>query len=91
MINFIILLHKKPIDAIQQFTERVRTESTDRLHHHCIPNSTKSSQPNKIVSERIKRKDYELKTLKEELKIKNEELNNLTNRLTLVEKGTNYN
>lgn len=84
-------MFKKPIETIQQLTERVRRESTDRLHHHCIPNDNKSNPTKKAVSERIKRKDYELKTLKEELKIKNDELNNLTNRLTIVEKGTSYN
>lgn len=81
--------HKKPVSSVQQMSERVRRESTDRLHHHCLPEDNKSDLIKKSVSEKLKRKDYELKSLKEELKSKNDELNNLTNRLTIVEKGAN--
>ncbi|RNA40375.1 forkhead-associated domain-containing 1-like [Brachionus plicatilis] len=82
---------KKPVDSVQHLAERVRRESTDRLHHHCVPNDHKLGPIKKAAAERIKRKEYELKTLKDELKVKNEELNNLNNRLTIVEKGANYN
>lgn len=39
------------------------------------------------MSEKIKRKDYELKVLKEEIKNKAEEISNLTSRLTIVQNG----
>lgn len=71
-------------------TERVRRESTDKLHHHCPPEDSRSNQTKKVMSERIKRKDYELKTLKDELKTKADELSSLTARLTIVENGSQY-
>ncbi|CAF0756552.1 unnamed protein product [Brachionus calyciflorus] len=84
------LKQKKPVSSVQQLSERIRRESTDRLHHHCVPEDIKSNQIKKTVSEKIKRKDYELKVLKDELKTKNDELTNLTNRLSIVEKGESY-
>ena len=69
-----------------QPVERFRRGSTDTLHHHCVPDdAARVNQLKKNMSEKIKRKDYELKVLKQEIKEKSDELANLTSRLTLVE------
>ena len=39
------------------------------------------------MNEKLKRKDYELKTLKQELREKSNEVSNLTSKLTIVENG----
>ena len=75
------------MDSIQTFGERVRRGSTDTLHHHCRPEDIRSNTIKKSMNDKIKRKDYELKTLKQEIKSKTDEVNNLTNRLTIVEHG----
>ena len=66
-------------------TTKTRRDSTDRLHHHCPPGDAKATSVKKEMSDRIKRKDYELRTLKDEIKSKAEEISNLTSRLTIVE------
>lgn len=68
-------------------TEKVRRGSTDTLHHHCPPDDFKATTVKKTMNEKIKRKDYELKVLKDEIKEKAEEISNLTSRLTIVENG----
>lgn len=78
---------KKSINSVQQLTERVRRVSTDTLHHHCPPQDLRSVNVKKTMVDKIKRKDYELKTLKDELKSRNEELSSLTNRVTIAEKS----
>jgi hypothetical protein len=70
----------------QPFTERVRRTSTDKLHHHCPPgNDFKAYNIKKIMDDKIKRKEYELNTLKKELKERDSSISNLTSRLTIVE------
>ena len=59
------------MDSIQTFGERVRRGSTDTLHHHCRPEDIRSNTIKKSMNDKIKRKDYELKTLKQEIKSKN--------------------
>ena len=74
---------KKPLNSVQSTADRVRRGSTDTLHHHCPPEDMRSNQVKKNMNEKIKRKDYELKTLKQEIKSKSEEVTNLTNKLTI--------
>ena len=59
--------------------------ATDRLHHHCPPEDVHSHQVKKEMGEKVKRKDYELKTLKKDLKNKSDELSALTQKLSIVE------
>lgn len=73
------------LTTINQKTEKIRRESTDTLHHHCPPGDSKAASVRKEMSEKIKRKDYELTTLKNEIKSKAEEISTLTSRLTVVE------
>ena len=68
-------------------SEKVRRGSTDTLHHHCPPEDPRANTVKKTLNEKIKRKDYELKTLKKELRDKSDEVSNLTSRLTIVENG----
>jgi hypothetical protein len=64
-------------------TERARKQSTDTLHHHCPPDSDiRNRQIKKEMNDKLKRKEYELKTLKTEIKEKTDELYNLSNRYT---------
>lgn len=67
-------------------TEKVRRGSTEHLHHHCPPGDAKSVRVRKEMGEQLKRKDYELKMLKTEIKSKADEISNLTSRLTVVDK-----
>ena len=61
-----------------------RRGSTDKLHHHCLPDdSFNANQLKKVTNEKIKRKDYELKTLKKEIKEKTDELSHMANQLTI--------
>ena len=93
---FVILKYKtiiscikfKPLTTITQRTEKIRRGSTDTLHHHCPPGDSKAAVVKKEMSEKIKRKDYELKALKSEIKSKAEEISNLTSRLTIVENSS---
>jgi hypothetical protein len=58
-----------------------RRGSTDKLHHHCPPDEKReANQIKKVMNEKIKRKDYELQTLKKEIKEKTDELSHMTNR-----------
>ncbi len=75
----------KPLSSVNQSIERVRRGSTDKLHHHCPPADPRSGLYKKEMQEKIKRKEYELKTLKSDLKAKNEELSALSNRLNVSE------
>ncbi len=84
---FYLFFFFKSVNSVQQLTERVRRGSTDTLHHHCPPQDHRSVQVKKTMTEKLKRKDYELKTLKTELKTKNDELSMLTNRVTIAEKS----
>ncbi len=78
IINYIILFQNITIS-----TERARKKSTDTLHHHCPPiDEIRTNQMKKEMSEKLKRKEYELKTLKNEIKEKSDELYNLSNRMT---------
>lgn len=64
-------------------TERARKKSTDTLHHHCPPvDEQRANHIKKEMNDKLKRKEYELKTLKSEIKEKTDELYNLSNRLT---------
>ena len=71
------------IQNITISTERARKKSTDTLHHHCPPiDELRTNQIKKEMNEKLKRKEYELKTLKSEIKEKSDELYNLSNRMT---------
>jgi hypothetical protein len=81
---------KKPICLVNQTTDvsqRTRRASTERLHHHCPPNEDtyRSHTQKKELSDKVKRKDYELKVLKKDLKEKQNELSSLSQRLSIVE------
>lgn len=66
----------------------MRKNSTDTLHHHCPPDDeAKMKTVKKSMNEKIKKKDYELKVLKNELKTKHDELSEISNRLKIAEKG----
>jgi hypothetical protein len=69
--------------------EKIRRGSTDTLHHHCPPDDIHHTVKNvkKSMNEKIKKKDYELKSLKDELKTKQGELSDVGNRLKMVENG----
>jgi hypothetical protein len=71
---------KRPMSSFI-INDRARKNSTDHLHHHCPPEDTQSRLVRKNLSEKLKKKDYELKQLKDELKYKHEELNDLASRL----------
>lgn len=68
-----------------QKNEKSRRESTETLHHHCPPADSKAATVRKEMDEKIKRKDYELKSLKNEIKSKADEISTLTSRLTILE------
>ncbi len=69
--------------------EKIRRSSTDTLHHHCPPDDIHKTMRNvkKNMNEKIKRKDYELKSIKDELKAKQSELSEAGNRLKMIENG----
>jgi transcriptional regulator with PAS, ATPase and Fis domain len=75
------------VSSVSQSIDRisVRRDSNDRLHHHCPPTDARSSSQKKEMQEKIKRKEYELKTLKNDLKTKNSELSSLSSRLNISE------
>ena len=74
----------KSVNAIPIPINSARRGSTDKLHHHCLPDDSYNAiQFKKVTNEKIKRKDYELKTLKKEIKEKTDELSNMTNHLTI--------
>ena len=75
---------KKSISTVTSIADRVRRGSTDTLHHHCPPDDPKSSQMKRAFNDKLKRKDYELKALKSELKTKSDELSNLSSRYTIT-------
>lgn len=68
--------------------EKIRRGSTETLHHHCPPGDSKATNLRKEMNNKIKRKDYELKNLKAEIKSKAEEISKLTSRLTIVENNS---
>ena len=66
--------------------DRIRKNSTDTLHHHCPPDTEdKIKDARKTMSEKLKKKDYELKVLKQELRTKHDELSEISNRLKIKE------
>jgi hypothetical protein len=68
--------------------ERIRKGSTDTLHHHCPPDTdSRIRDAKKTMSEKLKKKDYELKVLKQELRSKHEELSEISNRIKIHENG----
>ena len=68
----------------------MRRSSTDTLHHHCPPEDKSSHQVKKSLNEKIKRKDYELKAIKSELKSKTEELSNLSTRQAVSQNTSSH-
>lgn len=68
--------------------ERIRKGSTETLHHHCPPDTDgRIKDAKKTMSEKLKKKDYELKVLKQELRSKHEELSEISNRIKIHENG----
>jgi len=78
---------KRPVAVLATGSEKVRRGSTDHLHHHCPPKDKAAASVKREMGEKVKRKDYELKLLKEEIKSKADEISHLTSRLTIVENG----
>ena len=62
---------------------------TEKHQHHCPTNEMEYqvASVKKTMNEAIKKKDYELKNLKDELKAKQEELSGLAHRLKLNQSG----
>ncbi len=78
---FFFCLKKGSHSAVPAVVTSVRRGSSDTLHHHCRPDDSFSQEKiKKTMNERIKRKDYELKTLKKEIKEKSEELSNISKK-----------
>ncbi len=68
--------------------DRIRKNSTEHLHHHCPPDADgKVKDVKKSMNDRMKKKDYELKILKQELRSKHDELSDISNRLKIHENG----
>lgn len=74
--------NKKTVNSIPLPINSARRGSTDTLHHHCKPDdSYNQNQIKKVMNEKIKRKDFELKTLKKEIKDKTDELSHLSKNI----------